>query len=232
MGRRPQRVDVFRRWPNDGVQPFAGPCERFSHQPCVQNPGYEGGWDGHIHVARAASLLPGTRYYYRVGSQQTGLWSPVLQFIMPKSQVDPSSRMKMAVIGDMGADPQAVNTIAALTKLAQSESLDSILHVGDISYADGDEERWDIFMRQIQGYAAFTPYMTTPGNHEVAIQYYLNLHAYKNRLFMPMENSNGRGEGEQKNMFWSADFGLMHLVAIDSEGALDAPLVTKCVCFL
>lgn len=193
----------------------------------LQDPGFEGGWDGYIHKTLVKDLIGGKRYFYRVGSPSSNLWSQVMHFVMPLSQSDSSAPVRLAVIGDMGADPQAVNTIAALSKLAQTEQLDSILHVGDISYADGDEERWDIFMREIQGYAAFVPYQTCPGNHEVAVQYYLKLQAYKNRFFMPMNNSHGRGDAEQKDMFWSANFGLMHLISLDSESALDIPLITN-----
>lgn len=35
------------------------------------------------------------------------------------------------------------------------------------SYADGYQPLWDSFMRKMESIAAFVPYMTTPGNHEV-----------------------------------------------------------------
>lgn len=42
-----------------------------------------------------------------------------------------------------------------------------VLHVGDISYADGDPRGWERFMRQIEGSAARAPYGVAAGNHDV-----------------------------------------------------------------
>jgi hypothetical protein len=43
---------------------------------------------------------------------------------------------------------------------------DMVLHVGDISYANGDVKIWDTFMRYIEPYASAAPYMIAVGNHE------------------------------------------------------------------
>lgn len=45
-------------------------------------------------------------------------------------------------------------------------ALDFILHVGDISYANGDPQVWDTFMDVIEPYASVVPYMIAIGNHE------------------------------------------------------------------
>lgn len=41
-----------------------------------------------------------------------------------------------------------------------------VLHIGDISYANGDPDIWDTFMDYIEPYAARAPYMLGIGNHE------------------------------------------------------------------
>ncbi len=43
---------------------------------------------------------------------------------------------------------------------------DLVLHVGDISYANGEVRIWDSFMRYIEPYASAAPYMIGVGNHE------------------------------------------------------------------
>lgn len=39
------------------------------------------------------------------------------------------------MIGDMGVDPEAEPTMAALSDLVQKEQIDLIIHNGDIAYA-------------------------------------------------------------------------------------------------
>lgn len=41
-----------------------------------------------------------------------------------------------------------------------------LLHIGDISYANGDPDIWDTFMQEIEPYASMAPYMIGIGNHE------------------------------------------------------------------
>ena len=41
-----------------------------------------------------------------------------------------------------------------------------LLHIGDISYANGDPAIWDTFMEEIEPYASVAPYMIGIGNHE------------------------------------------------------------------
>ena len=43
---------------------------------------------------------------------------------------------------------------------------DLVLHVGDVSYANGDPDIWNTFMDYIEPYAARAPYMLGIGNHE------------------------------------------------------------------
>lgn len=49
---------------------------------------------------------------------------------------------------------------------AERDPASLILHIGDISYANGDPEIWDSFMDGIQPVASRVPYMVGIGNHE------------------------------------------------------------------
>ena len=42
----------------------------------------------------------------------------------------------------------------------------TLLSDGDISYADGVQDKWDVFMRKIQPISTRIPYMVSVGNHE------------------------------------------------------------------
>jgi hypothetical protein len=49
---------------------------------------------------------------------------------------------------------------------AEQDAASLVLHVGDISYANGDPDIWDSFMDGIQPIASRVPYMVAIGNHE------------------------------------------------------------------
>ncbi|GAB6031715.1 hypothetical protein CHUAL_009462 [Chamberlinius hualienensis] len=68
-----------------------------------------------------------------------------------------------------------------------------------------DGEVGDEFMREVEAFAAYVPYMTCVGNHEEAY----NFSHYKNRFSMPYNGS--------ENMFFSYDVGPIHFVSISSE---------------
>jgi phosphodiesterase/alkaline phosphatase D-like protein len=42
---------------------------------------------------------------------------------------------------------------------ARERPVDMVLHVGDLSYADGHYRHWDAFMTQIEPLASHMPYM-------------------------------------------------------------------------
>ena len=48
----------------------------------------------------------------------------------------------------------------------KSGNVDSIFHIGDISYATGFLVEWDYFLKLISPVASRVSYMTAIGNHE------------------------------------------------------------------
>merc|ERR1712226_1232942 len=67
-------------------------------------------------------------------------------------------------------------------------------------------------MRQIQSIAAYTPYMTCPGNHESAY----NFSNYKARFTMP-EKDWVHKLNHDLDMFYSFNLGPIHFVSINTE---------------
>jgi phosphodiesterase/alkaline phosphatase D-like protein len=184
-------------------------------------------WDHHVVIE---DLEPKTRYFYRVGNEQDG-WSQEFSFVTASN--DLSDPIRAVVIGDMGIF-NSEDTIAALTGLVDSDSVDMILHVGDISYADdsflkhpfefGYEKVWNSYMQSIQQFAARVPYMTLPGNHEAEchspacfisedkLNKLSNFSAYNNRFRMPSAESGGA-----LNMWYSFNLGPVHFINLDTE---------------
>jgi hypothetical protein len=56
--------------------------------------------------------------------------------------------------------------IKAVTDEVNSVNVDSVFHIGDISYATGFLVEWDFFLQQINPVASQVSYMTAIGNHE------------------------------------------------------------------
>jgi hypothetical protein len=143
-----------------------------------------GGWIGWVHYAVLEGLKPLTKYYYRVGGRTYG-WSRVYSFTTYTQTNYQNIANNFIVLGDMGWDPQAVNTISILKSKIGKERMDLIIHNGDISYSDGVQHRFDGYMRDIEYFAAQIPYMVSTGNHEVAITSLWNDSTFPFRFSMP-----------------------------------------------
>jgi acid phosphatase type 7 len=62
--------------------------------------------------------------------------------------------------------PGALSVIKAISDDVNSNNVNSVFHIGDISYATGFLAEWDFFMHLISPIASRVPYMTAIGNHE------------------------------------------------------------------
>jgi len=100
---------------------------------------------------------------YRVGSDASG-WSSVRNFSTLPSNAGSTARpLRLIHIGDMGWGDKSNDTIARVGTLIAAGSVDGILHTGDVSYADGQQHSWDVFMRKVEAITSSTFYMVTPG---------------------------------------------------------------------
>lgn len=61
---------------------------------------------------------------------------------------------------------RADKTAENVAREVRENGVDLVLHVGDISYANGVVKIWDTFMEYIEPYASMVPYMIGIGNHE------------------------------------------------------------------
>ena len=129
-------------------------------------------------------LVPGQLYAYAVGSPSLGIWSQVRTFLAPASPDAGSLPYRIAVVGDLG---QTENSAATLERMREvSDFVDNggggilrranadqpatapghVLNVGDLSYADGYQPRWDSWGRLVEPHASTVPWMVIEGNHE------------------------------------------------------------------
>lgn len=138
-------------------------------------------------------------------------------------------------------------TIRALINVANSTSffmhIGDISYADDKAtsptIAADYEALWDSFQQQVQPVTTTKFYMTAPGNHEVTctqygdsictghhiapwdkkyvpiISQYRNFSAYMNRFYMP--GGDGQSNSSYRNLWYSFDFGLEHIVIINTE---------------
>ncbi|XP_039002235.1 probable inactive purple acid phosphatase 1 [Hibiscus syriacus] len=142
----------------------------------VPSPAKDFGWHdpGYIHTAVMTGLQPSTSFKYKYGSDAVG-WSGETGFRTPPA--GGSDELKFLVFGDMGKaplddsaehyiQPGSISVIKAMTEEVESGNVDSIFHIGDISYATGFLVEWDFFLHLITPLASQVTYMTATGNHE------------------------------------------------------------------
>jgi hypothetical protein len=142
----------------------------------------EAGWHdpGFLHTVVFHDLDPNLTYEYSVGGKRGG------QF---KAPISPNSvaPVRIAVFGDMGTaandgswhsggeETASLDTMTTLARLANTDEpisfspaplLSLVLHIGDITYAQGYDTLWDEFGSQIEVVASKIPWMLSAGNHE------------------------------------------------------------------
>ncbi|KAL7113763.1 hypothetical protein ACP275_04G079700 [Erythranthe tilingii] len=142
----------------------------------LESPAVDFGWHdpGYIHSAVMTGLTPSTTYSYKYGSDSVG-WSDETRFkTVPAGG---SNELKFLAYGDMGKapldsskqhyiQPGSISVTKAIADEVSSGKVDSIFHIGDISYATGFLVEWDFFLHQITPFASRVSYMTAIGNHE------------------------------------------------------------------
>eukprot|EP00884_Botryococcus_braunii_P007140 jgi/Botrbrau1/16427/Bobra.0142s0026.1 len=120
----------------------------------------------YLHSTILTGLIPGHVHTYDLGDGN-------VRHFRAAPEPGPDARISFAVYGDMGESTHASAkspgghlTSSRVQREIENGALDFVLHVGDISYANGDPRIWDTFMEVIEPYAAVVPYMIAIGNHE------------------------------------------------------------------
>ncbi|PHU30339.1 hypothetical protein BC332_02432 [Capsicum chinense] len=142
----------------------------------LKSPAKDFGWHdpGFIHSAVMTGLNPSTTYSYTYGSDSSG-WSEKISFKTPPA--GGTDEVRFLAYGDMGKAPRdpsaehfiqpgSLSVVKAMADEVSAGNVDSIFHIGDISYATGFLVEWDYFLQLITPVASHVSYMTAIGNHE------------------------------------------------------------------
>jgi hypothetical protein len=170
----------------------------------------------YIHEVELVDLKPGCEYLYTVGSGVDEVWSSSFTFKGPNVSYSPgrlTNSTNFLVFGDFGTcSNMSTATLTALTAEAHQRNYDFYILPGDIAYDlyMFNGVRGDWFMRDIEGFAAFVPFMVVAGNHE----YFFNFTHYKNLFDMPQNTD---------NFYYSYNVGPVHVVVFSTEALCSSP---------
>jgi hypothetical protein len=187
-----------------------------------------------FHNVALLDLAPSTTYYYRILATTECVTQSGIRSFKTAPAAGDSNEVNIVFVADLGNDNLingggASRTIKALGQAAPTANF--FVHNGDISYADDYglllpfelfEDSWNQFQNNVESISSQKFYMTGPGNHEVTC-FQLgdsfcqnndarNFSAYLNRYRMPGDESGG-----YKNLWYSFDYGLVHVVVINTE---------------
>lgn len=152
------------------------------------------GVSAYTHKATASGLDPELPMRYRVGSDEG--WSPV-QVVRPTPSGD---EFRFCHFGDHGIGPASTTMLRSVA----ARQPDFLLIAGDISYANGDQPLWDVYLDAFAAdYGARNLVVTAPGNHEEEDN---NGQTYRNRFACPGSTASPDGT------FYSFDLGRCHFV--------------------
>ncbi|XP_015081533.2 purple acid phosphatase 6-like [Solanum pennellii] len=119
---------------------------------------------GYIHHATIKRLKYNVTYIYQLGEHNS---TRTFSFTTPP-KVGPDVPYTFGIIGDLG---QTFDSNQTLEHSLSNPKGQAMLFVGDLSYADHypfhDNVRWDTFGRFIEKSAAYQPWITAAGNHEL-----------------------------------------------------------------
>jgi len=162
------------------------------------------------------NLAANTRYYYRVGfTSNSGSFSPVYSF-MSRPNSEQVSETRFLMYGDLGGEWAGSGhlTTARMIDSNEVEENEFTLLVGDVSYEDGQDEYWDIYVDQIEPIAARHPFMVQVGNHEE--DYGECCVPLDTRFHVPDNNYDGNSL-----LWYSFTWGLIKFVVMSTEHDFD-----------
>ena len=111
---------------------------------------------GQLHSVHLTPLRAGAKYYYQVAGGATQ------SFTTPPAAAVQPVPVQFGLVGDLGQTQDSNSTVHHLMASGAS----TILHAGDLSYADCEQPRWDTYAQLVDPLASRVPWMTVAGNHE------------------------------------------------------------------
>ncbi len=125
----------------------------------------------YAHKAQADNLIPGTRYAYRVGDSESGVWSDIGYFTTSDKNED---KADFIVIADVQASNEENFKMAADVMKKAVETMpeyEFTVNLGDF-VNDCTNEEWDSYFRNFAFSNMNTTLVPVAGNHEGNLQWF------------------------------------------------------------
>ncbi len=160
---------------------------------------------GIINEATVRGLQPGTIYYYRCGSEDSG-WSEIHAFSTAPSQ----GPFSFAVLGDTQNDRSIRRNIAAAIRDLRPLF---VIHCGDITNAAGSRKLWAEWFEDMGGLISEIPLMPVMGNHD---NYCIKVNGLCRNLFEQFALPDN-GIKDSSEYWYSFDVAGRHFMMLNSE---------------
>ncbi|GAB3776034.1 hypothetical protein GCM10028818_20960 [Spirosoma horti] len=174
------------------------------------------------HTLTLSGLQPASRYAYSIGYDDTQLTTGPDYYVKTAVPAGDTRPLRFWVLGDFGSgtDNQR-NVYQAYLKATANRPADLWLWLGDNAYSFGLEEEYQQLVFPIYAPSLRnTPLFITPGNHDYAdSETNFNIAYYK--LFSFPEKGESGGLASNSKSYYSADYGNVHLISLDSQGRQD-----------
>ncbi|AUD04784.1 metallophosphoesterase [Spirosoma pollinicola] len=174
------------------------------------------------HSLTLTGLQPATQYAYAIGYDETQLISGPDYYLKTAISAGDKRHLRFWVLGDFGCglDNQR-NVYQAYLKATANRPADLWLWLGDNAYSFGLEEEYQQYVFPVYAKTLRnTPVFITPGNHDYAdSETNVNIAYYK--LFSFPEQGQSGGVPSNSKSYYSANYGNVHLISLDSQGRPD-----------
>lgn len=180
-----------------------------------------GNWQNEItvaadsaHFVEVTGLAADQRYYYEVADPATVYASGAEYYFETHPETNCTLPFSFAAMGDIGTLDQTQFDVAARLQI-ERDHLDLVLLLGDIVYSEGQRDRYkqryfDVYQNLIRNQT----WWPTLGNHDIREN---NGLAYLEFFVTPANNP------QQREHYYSFDYGSAHFISFDNEIHLEEP---------
>ncbi|GAB3022494.1 metallophosphoesterase [Spirosoma pulveris] len=174
------------------------------------------------HSLTITGLQAATRYAYSIGFDDTQLTSGSDYYVKTALPTGDTRPVRLWALGDFGSGSENQrNVYQAYQKATTNRPADLWLWLGDNAYSFGFDDEYQQYVFSVYPQTLRnTPLFITPGNHDYAdSETNFNIPYYK--LFSFPEKGEAGGVPSGSKSYYSADYGNVHLVSLDSQGRPD-----------
>ncbi|KAL3683447.1 hypothetical protein R1sor_001469 [Riccia sorocarpa] len=175
---------------------------------------YEDYTSGLLHHVTLTNLEYSTKYYYKIGSSDRQFLTFYGDFTTPPAP-GPNTPIKFTLVGDLGQTYSSNKTLSHMIKSGGQ----FLLNMGDFSYADCYQPRWDTWGRMMTPYSSKVPVIFTYGNHEIEYDETADERtpfiSATQRFSTPWKSSHSEGP-----LFYSVNIGPVHIISLNSYVSL------------